>query len=119
MARGLARQAGRLMAAGASSDRARHWGLAALLGGLAMVSPFSIDTFFPSFPAIAAEFRLTDWQIQQTITVYMLPYAITALIHGPLSDALGRRPVVIGGIALYTLASIACAFAPSFGMLLV
>jgi DHA1 family bicyclomycin/chloramphenicol resistance-like MFS transporter len=119
MARGAARQTGRLMAADSASDHARHWGLAALLGGLAMVSPFSIDTFFPSFPAIATEFRLTDWQIQQTITVYMLPYAITALIHGPLSDALGRRPVVIGGITLYTLASVACAFAPTFGMLLV
>jgi DHA1 family bicyclomycin/chloramphenicol resistance-like MFS transporter len=107
------------MAAASASDHAKHWGLAALLGGLAMISPFSIDTFFPSFPAIAAEFRLTDWQIQQTLTVYMLPYAVTALIHGPLSDALGRRPIVIGGLALYTLASMACAFAPTFATLLI
>ena len=67
-----------------------HWGIAALLAALAMVSPFSIDTFFPSFPAISQEFSLTDWQIQQTITVYMLPFALMTLVQGPLSDALGR-----------------------------
>jgi len=102
-----------------SSHHGRQWTLAAVLAGLAMVSPFSIDTFFPSFRAISAEFHLTSLQIQQTLTVYMLPYAITALLHGPLSDAFGRRPVIIGGISLYLLASIACAFAPSFAVLLV
>lgn len=102
-----------------NSHHGRQWTLAAVLAGLAMVSPFSIDTFFPSFRAITAEFHLTDWQIQQTLTVYMLPYAITALLHGPLSDAFGRRPVIIVGISLYLLASIACAFAPSFAVLLI
>lgn len=90
-----------------------------LLAGLAMVSPFSIDTFFPSFRAISAEFHLTNWQIQQTLTAYMVPYAVTALVHGSLSDAFGRRPVVFVGIALYTLASIASAFAPNFPTLLI
>lgn len=95
-----------------------HWGIAALLAGLAMVSPFSIDTFYPSFPAISQEFSLTTWQIQQTITVYMLPFALMTLIQGPLSDALGRRPVVLWGLLIYSVASIACVFAPSFAFLL-
>ena len=95
-----------------------HWGIAALLAALAMVSPFSIDTFYPSFPAISQEFSLTTWQIQQTITVYMLPFALMTLIQGPLSDALGRRPVVLFGLTVYSLASIACVFAPTFAFLL-
>ncbi len=95
-----------------------HWGMAALLAALAMVSPFSLDTFYPSFPAISQEFSLTTWQIQQTITVYMLPFALMTLIQGPLSDALGRRPVVLVGLLIYSLASVACVFAPSFAFLL-
>jgi MFS transporter, DHA1 family, multidrug resistance protein len=95
-----------------------HWGIASLLAALAMVSPFSIDTFYPSFPAISQEFSLTAWQIQQSITVYMLPFALMTLIQGPLSDALGRRPVVLVGLLIYSFASIACVFAPSFAFLL-
>jgi DHA1 family bicyclomycin/chloramphenicol resistance-like MFS transporter len=95
-----------------------HWGIAALLAALAMLSPFSIDTFYPSFPAISAEFSLTSWEIQQTITIYMLPFALMTLIQGPLSDALGRRPVVLVGLLIYSIASIACVFAPSFAFLL-
>ena len=95
-----------------------HWGMAALLAALAMVSPFSLDTFYPSFPAMSQEFSLTTWEIQQTITVYMLPFALMTLIQGPLSDALGRRPVVLVGLLIYSLASVACVFAPSFAFLL-
>ena len=95
-----------------------HWGMAALLAALAMVSPFSLDTFYPSFPAISQEFSLSAWQIQQTITVYMLPFALMTLVQGPLSDALGRRPVVLVGLLIYSLASVACVFAPSFAFLL-
>jgi DHA1 family bicyclomycin/chloramphenicol resistance-like MFS transporter len=95
-----------------------HWGLIALLAALVMVSPFSVDTFYPSFPAIASEFALTDWQMQQTITIYMLPFALMTLVQGPLSDALGRRPVVLGGLLVYAAASVACVFAPSYGALL-
>jgi DHA1 family bicyclomycin/chloramphenicol resistance-like MFS transporter len=95
-----------------------HWGIAALLAGLAMVSPFSIDTFYPSFPAISQEFSLSAWEIQQSITVYMLPFALMTLIQGPLSDALGRRPVVLVGLLIYSIASVACVFAPSFAFLL-
>jgi DHA1 family bicyclomycin/chloramphenicol resistance-like MFS transporter len=84
-----------------------------------MVSPFSIDTFFPSFHAIAAEFHLTAWEIQQTLSVYMVPLAFMSLVQGPLSDSLGRRPVIVTGLVLYSIASIGCAWAPNFPTLLV
>ena len=89
-------------------------GLAVLLAALATVSPFSIDTFFPSFPAIEAQFALTAWQMQQTLTAYLVPFAIMSLVLGPLSDALGRRPIVLIGLAIYAAASVGCAAAPSF-----
>lgn len=93
-------------------------GISVLLASLSMVSPLSIDMFLPSFPAIAADFDRTPWQVQQIITAYLLPFACFALVHGPLSDALGRRQVVIGGLVLYTIGSIGCLLAPSFGVLL-
>jgi len=93
-------------------------GLAAVLALLSMISPFSIDTFFPSFRAMQAEFRLSDLSIQQTLTAYMLPYAVMSLVHGPMSDAFGRRVIVLWGLSLYALASLACAFAPTFYALL-
>jgi MFS transporter, DHA1 family, multidrug resistance protein len=95
-----------------------RWGFAVLLAALSMVSPFSIDTFFPSFHAIAREFSLSSWEIQQTLSVYMLPLAFMSLVQGPLSDALGRRPVILTGLVLYTMASAGCALAPGFGSLL-
>ncbi len=93
--------------------------MALLLATLSMVSPLSIDSFYPSIPAIAADFNLSPWQVQQIITSYMMPFAVLTLVHGPLSDALGRRSLVIIGMLLYTLASVGCVVAPSFGLLLV
>jgi MFS transporter, DHA1 family, multidrug resistance protein len=93
-------------------------GITLLLASLSMISPLSIDTFLPSFPTIAREFNLTSWQVQQIITAYLLPFACFTLVHGPLSDALGRRRVVLAGLVLYTIGSIGCFFAPTFGTLL-
>ncbi len=93
-------------------------GLAVLLAGMAMVSPFTIDTFFPSFRAISTEFDLSALEVQQTLTAYMLPYALMSLFHGALSDVYGRRPVALWGMCLFTLASLACVLAPNFTALL-
>jgi MFS transporter, DHA1 family, multidrug resistance protein len=88
--------------------------LAVLIGGLSMVSPFSIDTFFPAFHAMEAALDVDAWQLQQVITAYMVPFAFASLVHGPLSDAIGRRPVMIWGMALYTVGSLACTVAPNY-----
>ncbi len=101
-----------------AAEARTHRGLAVLLAALATVSPFSIDTFFPSFPAIEAQFGLSAWQMQQTLTSYLVPFAIMSLILGPLSDALGRRPVVLVGLIVYAAASVGCAVAPGFAWLL-
>jgi DHA1 family bicyclomycin/chloramphenicol resistance-like MFS transporter len=100
------------------SPRAVPIGLAVLLGALSMVSPFSIDTFFPSFRAMQSEFGIGPLEMQQSLTAYLVPFALLSLVHGPLSDALGRRPVVLWGIGAYALASLACVFAPSYATLL-
>lgn len=92
--------------------------LALVLGGLSMLGPFSIDTIFPAFPQIGAEFGADKVAMQQTISVYLLAYAAMSLVHGPLSDAIGRKRVILGGLAVFGLASIGCALATSLPMLL-
>jgi DHA1 family bicyclomycin/chloramphenicol resistance-like MFS transporter len=92
--------------------------LAPMLAALAMFGPFSIDTIFPAFPAIARELGATPIAMQQTISVYMIAYAFMSLFHGPLSDSLGRRRVILAGVAVFSLASIGCALAGSIGVLL-
>jgi len=93
--------------------------LAVLIGGLSMVSPFSIDTFFPAFHAMEKALDVDAWKLQQVITAYMVPFAFASLVHGPLSDAIGRRPVMIWGMVLYTVGSIACTFATTYEQLIV
>jgi len=78
--------------------------LAFILGALAMLGPFSIDTVFPAFAVMEAELHVGKVAMQQTISVYLLGYAAMSLVHGPLSDALGRRPVILVGVAVFALA---------------
>ena len=93
--------------------------LALLLGGLAMFGPFSIDTIFPAFPAMGAQFGADKLAMQQTISVYLIAYALTSVVHGPLSDAIGRRKVILGGLFVFALASVGCALATDLTTLLV
>lgn len=93
-------------------------GLVLLLAGLAMFGPFSIDTIFPMFPQMEKALGIGPVQMQQTISVYLFAYGLMSLLHGPLSDALGRRRVIIGGVAVFLLASIGCAYSTSIWALL-
>jgi DHA1 family bicyclomycin/chloramphenicol resistance-like MFS transporter len=92
--------------------------LALLLGGLAMFGPFSIDTIFPAIPAIGAQLGADKLAMQQTISVYLAAYALASLLHGPLSDALGRRRIILGGLTVFTLASVGCALSTDLTTLL-
>ncbi len=96
----------------------RRWPLTLVLGGLAAFGPFSIDTIFPAFPQMAADLGVGPLQIQQTISVYLLAYAAMSLVHGPLSDAFGRKRVLVGGLLVYMLASAGCALSHDLTMLL-
>ena len=92
--------------------------LALLLGGLAMFGPFSIDTIFPAFPEIGEQLGANALAMQQTISVYLIAYALMSVVHGPLSDAIGRRKVILGGLAVFVLASIGCALSRDLPTLL-
>ena len=92
--------------------------LALLLGGLAMFGPFSIDTIFPAFPAIGAQLGADKVAMQQTISVYLIAYALMSVVHGPLSDAIGRRRVILAGLGVFALASVGCALATDLATLL-
>lgn len=96
---------------------APRWALAALLALLGMLGPFSIDTYIPAFSGIGAALGATPVEMQQTLSVYLFGFAFMNLFHGALADSFGRRPVVLTGIAVFTLASAGCALAQSVGQL--
>jgi DHA1 family bicyclomycin/chloramphenicol resistance-like MFS transporter len=97
--------------------RAPRWALAVLLALLGMLGPFSIDTYLPAFSGIARSLGATPAEMQQTLSAYLFGFAFMNLFHGALSDSLGRRPVVLWGIAVFTLASAGCAMSQSIGQL--
>ncbi|MBT3068656.1 multidrug effflux MFS transporter [Rhodoferax sp. U11-2br] len=97
--------------------QAPRWALAVLLAMLGMLGPFSIDTYIPAFSGIAASLNATPVQMQQTLSAYLFGFAFMSLFHGALSDSVGRRPVVLWGLAAFTLASMGCALSQSIGQL--
>jgi len=97
--------------------RAPRWALALLLACLGMLGPFSIDTYLPAFSGIAASIGATPTEMQQTLSAYLFGFAVMNLFHGALSDSFGRRPVVLWGIAAFTLASAGCVLANHIGTL--
>jgi len=97
--------------------RAPPWALSVLLAMLGMLGPFSIDTYIPAFSGIASSIGATPAQMQQTLSAYLFGFAFMNLFHGALSDSFGRRPVVLVGIAVFTLASVGCALSQTIGQL--
>jgi len=95
-----------------------HRKLAFQLAALAAVGPFCIDAYLPSMPEIANTFGVSLAAVQQTLTAYMVPFAVMTLWHGAISDAFGRRRVILVLLALFVGASLGCALAPSFASLL-
>ena len=85
--------------------------LSVLLASLAALAPFAIDTYLPAFPAMGADLLAEPVALQQSLTFYLLPYAIMTLWHGAISDSIGRIPTIKIGLGVFLLASIGCAFA--------
>src|SRR5215207_3999518 len=97
--------------------QAPSWALAVLLACLGMLGPFSIDTYLPAFSGIARAIGATPVEMQQTLSAYLFGFAVMNLFHGALSDSLGRRPVVLAGLVVFTLASVGCALSQHIGAL--
>ncbi len=98
--------------------KAPRWALAILLAMLGMLGPFSIDTYLPAFAAIADSLQATPVEMQQTLSAYLFGFAFMNLFHGALSDSFGRRPVILGGLMLFTLSSVGCALSQTVGQLI-
>lgn len=98
--------------------RAPQWAFSILLALLGMLGPFSIDTYLPAFAGISQSLGATPVQMQQTLSAYLFGFAFMALFHGSISDSFGRRPVVLWGLAAFTVASIGCALSQTIGQLI-
>ncbi|MCC6073094.1 multidrug effflux MFS transporter [Massilia sp. GCM10020059] len=88
-------------------------GLATLLAALSMLGPFSIDAYLPAFPNIQAALSATQIEVQQTLTAYMLAFAVMVLWHGALADAFGRRNVILVSLVVFAIGTLGCASAHS------
>lgn len=86
---------------------------------MTMVGPFTLDTYLPSFPEIAAEFGVGLGAMAQTVSVYLVSFAVATLAWGPLADSFGRRRVVLGSMICYVATSLGCAFADNLTQLLI
>lgn len=95
------------------------WGLIILLGSLTALAPVGIDMYLPSLPAIAADMKAAEGQVQNTVSAFLAGMAIGQFFYGPASDRFGRRAPILFGIALFSLASVGCALATTPGELLV
>jgi DHA1 family bicyclomycin/chloramphenicol resistance-like MFS transporter len=92
--------------------------LTVILACLGMVGALAIDTYLPSIPAIGRAFAVGPLAVQQTLSVFLFTFAFMMLFYGTLSDSFGRRPVILAALAVYTVASLGAALAPTFGALL-
>nr|VFJ65009.1 MAG: MFS transporter, DHA1 family, bicyclomycin/chloramphenicol resistance protein [Candidatus Kentron sp. FW] len=92
-------------------------GLIVLLSACTLLGPVSITMYTPSMPAIAAGLGATLPSVQNTLAIFLLGFGIAHFLWGPLSDRFGRRPVILVGLALYTLSALACAHSTTIGEL--
>jgi len=91
--------------------------LALMLGGLALLGPLSVDAYLPAFSHIERTFNVGSHQVQLTLTAYLFAFAFMSLWHGALSDAFGRRKVILVSLAVFAIASLGCAAAPDLSWL--
>lgn len=87
------------------------WLIVPLVASLLMIAPFTVDAYLPSFGAIAAEFGVDQAAMQHTLSIYLWFFGGMMLVHGPASDAFGRRRMVLVALVVYVLASIGAALA--------
>src|SRR3954466_7334493 len=82
------------------------------------IAPLATDMYVPAFPRVAADLHASTSAVQLTLTTFFAGVALGQLAGGPVSDQRGRKPLLLAGTVLFTLASLACALAPSMGVML-
>ncbi|WP_148864661.1 Bcr/CflA family multidrug efflux MFS transporter [Marinobacter fonticola] len=90
-----------------------------LLAAAVALGPLATDMYLPALPELSHAFTAETGQIQLTLSLYMAGFAFAQLICGPLADRFGRKPIMIGGLLLFALASAGCALAESIDALLI
>lgn len=94
------------------------WRSIATLFAMMFASQLALTIYLPAVPVMAQELGLSLGQVQLVIPAYLIAFAMMQLVAGPLSDAFGRRPVILSGLALFLLASLACALSTDIWQLL-
>lgn len=89
-----------------------------ILGALTTFGPMAIDLYLPAFPDVAVDLGVPVTTVPLTLTTSMIGMGVGQLLYGPLSDRYGRKKPLVGGLVLFTVASVACALAPTFQTLL-
>lgn len=97
--------------------RADTLAMTAVLAMLTALGPLSTDFYLPSLPDIARVMQSDIAGAQATLSSFLFGFAAGQILWGPLSDRLGRKPVLLTGLGIFVLATLACAFAPSIGAL--
>jgi DHA1 family bicyclomycin/chloramphenicol resistance-like MFS transporter len=92
--------------------------LTTLLAAMTAIGPLTTDMYLPSLPDIAERLGATTAQVQLTISSYLIGFAVGQIVYGPVSDRHGRKPVLIAAVALYCVATLACALSTSIEMLI-
>ena len=92
--------------------------LTVVLALLTALGPLSTDMYLPSLPAIATGLGASTGQAQMTLSAFLLGFAVGQFFYGPVSDRVGRRPVLLFGLGLFTLASLICALSPNIETLI-
>lgn len=95
-----------------------HVRLMLILGALAALGPFAIDMYLPGFNAIARDFNTTTASVGLSLTSYFIGICIGQIFYGPIVDRFGRRAPMLVGVAIFSVASLGCAFAPGLNWLI-
>src|ERR1700690_2495912 len=94
------------------------FGLTLLLSLLTGLGPLTMDMYLPSLPAIGQALGASTVQVPLTISSYLIGFAAGQIVYGPVSDRIGRRPVILAALVLYGIATIVCAVAQSIEVLI-
>lgn len=92
--------------------------LAIVLGLITAVGPFAIDMYLPALPSIGGALHATPAEVQLSLMMFFVTLGVCQLVYGPLADMFGRKLPIYVGLAIFTVGSVGCAFAPDVNVLI-